>query len=367
MGEKGGLIMSFQRNFCKSILLKSLILSVCFSVIAIAGWTYTAQAATDCNAVTGIPAAECQQLLSLYNSNGGANWKNKTGWNQTNTPCSWFGVSCELGHVTGIGLCQNGLSGTIPNFNLPNLKELYLIGNQLSGSIPNFNLPNLTLLHLVSNQLSGSIPNFNLPKLEELFLYENQLSGSIPNFSSLPKLKGIVLAYNQLSGTIPNFPAFNLSNLGAAYFTNNCGLVAYNAAQEIVLNQKDPDWKIRNPNCPVPTNCNAVTEIPAAECQELLSLYNSTGGANWTNKTGWNQTNTPCSWFGVTCTAGHVAKIDLADNGNNSDGVYGNGLKGQIPNLNLPELTYLGLDNNQLSGSLPNFNLPKVISTIKFT
>jgi len=51
------------------------------------------------------------------------------------------------------------------------------------------------------------------------------------------------------------------------------------------------------------TNCATVTEIPRAECEEsLLEFFNSTGGANWKNNTGWNVTQTPCSWFGVTCT-----------------------------------------------------------------
>ncbi len=55
----------------------------------------TTQAATDCNAVTEIPVSKCQSLLELYNSTNGASWKNHTGWNQTNTPCSWDGVTCD--------------------------------------------------------------------------------------------------------------------------------------------------------------------------------------------------------------------------------------------------------------------------------
>jgi Leucine-rich repeat (LRR) protein len=153
------------------------------------------QAATDCNAVTEIPVSECQSLLEFYNSTGGTKWKNKTGWNETNTPCSWFGVTC---------------SGDARHFNLPpKLTELNLAKNQLSGSIPNLNLPNLTRLLLDENQLSGSIPNFNLPNLTELFLSGNQLSGSIPNFN-LPNLTRLLLAKNQLSGSIPNL---NLPNL----------------------------------------------------------------------------------------------------------------------------------------------------------
>ncbi|MEN8220437.1 MAG: hypothetical protein ABFS56_29630, partial [Pseudomonadota bacterium] len=57
-----------------------------------------AQAATDCAAVTEIPSTECQALIALYNSTDGANWSNKTGWNLTNTPCSWYGIQCSGGH-----------------------------------------------------------------------------------------------------------------------------------------------------------------------------------------------------------------------------------------------------------------------------
>jgi len=42
-------------------------------------------------------------------------------------------------------------------------------------------------------------------------------------------------------------------------------------------------------------SCSNVTEIPTAECDELVTLYNSTNGPNWRNKTGWLTTNRPCS------------------------------------------------------------------------
>jgi Leucine-rich repeat (LRR) protein len=297
-----------------------------------------------CDTVTEIPVSECNSLLELYNSTNGANWTNNTGWNQTNTPCSWFGITCSGGRVSKIGLGSNKLVGTLPNLNLPYLMTLWLYSNQLSGSIPNFtDLPNLTWLDLSLNQLVGNIPNFsNLFKLQIFSLYHNQLSGSIPNFSNLANLQAIVfssnqlsgsipdfsnlpnliqlqlgenqltgnipnfsklvnlnelllysnklsgnipdfsslpnlrqlhlggnqltgnipsfsnlpnllnfsLNLNQLSGNIPNFTSFNLANL-YAQLNNNCGLTAYDATQEAILNQKDPNWKTRNPNCPV--------------------------------------------------------------------------------------------------------------------
>lgn len=188
----------------------------------------TAYAATDCNQVTEIPVSECQSLLELYNNTDGANWRVKTGWNQTNNPCSWYGITCEAGHVSQItGLCgycndemgySNGLKGQLPNLNLPNLQILDFSYNQLSGNLPDFNLPNLQILKLYINQFSGDVPNFsNLPNLQKLYLSKNQL-GSIPNFSNLPKLQYLDLRDNQLSG---NLPDFNLPNLQTLNLYNN--------------------------------------------------------------------------------------------------------------------------------------------------
>jgi hypothetical protein len=50
-----------------------------------------------------------------------------------------------------------------------------------------------------------------------------------------------------------------------------------------------------------PFECATVTEIPQSECEALVAFYTSADGDNWRNKTGWLQTNTPCSWFGITC------------------------------------------------------------------
>ena len=91
--------------------------------------------------------------------------------------------------------------------------------------------------------------------------------------------------------------------------------------------------------------CQHVTEIPPAECEALVALYDSTDGDNWGNNDGWLETTTPCTWYGVTCTDGHVDCIWLSENG----------LTGPIPpDLgSLSSLEELGLDWNALSGSLP--------------
>ncbi|MGB1250021.1 MAG: hypothetical protein ACPG8W_05265, partial [Candidatus Promineifilaceae bacterium] len=85
----------------------------------------------DCNNVTEIPQIECEALVAFYSSTGGDNWTDSTGWMQTNTPCSWYGVDCSEGRIVHISRLSNNLTGAIPAEigDLSALKELILSGN----------------------------------------------------------------------------------------------------------------------------------------------------------------------------------------------------------------------------------------------
>jgi hypothetical protein len=100
------------------------------------------------------------------------------------------------------------------------------------------------------------------------------------------------------------------------------------------------------PAAPSAFSCDAVTEIPKAECEALVALYNSTNGVGWKNSTGWLVTDTPCRWYGVRCSQGHVEQLWL----------YSNQLNGSIPPqlANLANLWWLVLYNNQLTGAIPS-------------
>ncbi|EHA8591493.1 putative inactive receptor kinase [Cocos nucifera] len=154
-------------------------------------------------------------------------------WDASTTPCSWVGVKCDGGRVTGIRLPATRLVGQIPAGTLGNLtalqvvslrlnalsgplppdlvgcKELrivFLQGNRFSGEIPAglFSLDKLVLLNLAINSFTGGIsPGFNnLTHLETLYLERNQLSGEIPDLD-LPKLVQFNVSFNPLNGSIP--------------------------------------------------------------------------------------------------------------------------------------------------------------------
>ena len=116
----------------------------------------------------------------------------------------------------------------------------------------------------------------------------------------------------------------------------------------------------------------AEADIPLAERQALIDIYNGTNGGTWTTNTNWNSGGgTECTWFGVTCNgAGDtVTGIDLNTNNltgslpatlNNLTGLvtfyaYNNLLTGSIPSLTgLTNLAYFSVGNNQLTGTIPS-------------
>jgi hypothetical protein len=58
--------------------------------------------------------------------------------------------------------------------------------------------------------------------------------------------------------------------------------------------------------------------IPTSERDALIAVYSNTGGASWTDSTGWNgAAGTECTWFGVTCDAGETTVVELDLNTNN--------------------------------------------------
>jgi sugar lactone lactonase YvrE len=201
------------------------------------GFTYVA---------AGVPAAERQALIDLYNSTNGAAWTNKTNWlGAVGTECTWAGVVCDSS---------------------PSVIQLVLRSNRLAGPLPASisNLTNLNLLSLESNQLSGSIPAQlgNLSQLRQLFLFSNQLSGNIPaQLGTLTNLQELRLESNQLRGSIPT-ALTGLTNLisGRSDIRFNA-LYSTDPALITFLNSKlsDPAWQIQETVAPANLSVSGAT------------------------------------------------------------------------------------------------------------
>lgn len=188
--------------------------------------TFTA-IGTSCQTQSQIPALECNGLAALFTGTGGASWTNSTGWIQTATPCSWYGIFCLGGALTDVNLPSNNLTGSIPTEigDLASLEWLNLSANALTGPIPPAlgNLSSLLFLQLQNNQLSGAIPSSlgNLTSLLTMALEQNQLSGSIPaSLGGLTALQLLNLSGNQLSGAIPAALS-GMTGLQQLYLYNN--------------------------------------------------------------------------------------------------------------------------------------------------
>jgi len=164
----------------------------------------------DCTTITGIPSTECSALISLYSYTKGTQWRNNSGWKTTNTPCNWYGVTCENGHVIRLNLQYNRLNGTLSWMleSLSQLKVLALNNNQIGGNIPSglLNLDNLLHINLANNQLRGSIPSEmgQMSQLQSLLLGNNNLHGDIPvSLVHLNNLSGLSLDINHLEAHDP--------------------------------------------------------------------------------------------------------------------------------------------------------------------
>eukprot|EP01050_Picozoa_sp_SAG11_P010390 SAG11_NODE_1037_length_6079_cov_2.278930_2_plen_255_part_00 len=172
--------------------------------------------------------------MAIFNATGGPNWQGGRGpghhgWG-SGDPCGWAGVCCAtnatewgctgapLGHVAGLNLGFNGLTGTLPSDPaawgaLSTLRSLSLRSNALGGTLP----PALRLLteledlNLRRNRISGTLPEAlgSMQRLAHFSLFSNRVSGSIPaTFGGLAELGdgphgGLDLTSNRLAGHIP--------------------------------------------------------------------------------------------------------------------------------------------------------------------
>lgn len=319
-------------------------------------------------------------------------------------------------------LQSNQLEGELPDFDkLPELRQFTVYNNRLSGEVPDFtNLPKLTFLDLQSNKFSGTLPDFsNLSVVEYISLYDNLLTGPVPELKNCLNLDTFSVAKNALTfeDILPTLEALK-ERLSAYYYdtqdsvyvdTTLTGYLTESVTIDLGIDQgiisnkylwyKDgividsvygspeftidglqgadagiyhcvitnpgaPDLVLRSRNVTVVVTCDRRRDSLA-----LRELYQLTSKSGWINS--WDPAEPIDTWFGVGVNEyGCVVCLDLdgIDNGKIDDGEPGgNGLEGDIPDLNLPYLELLNLAYNDLSGSIPNFTYLKNLQRLNLS
>lgn len=200
-----------------------------------------------CDAVSEIPATECQALILFFEATDGPNWQDNSGWLEIATPCSWLGVTCVDNHVDMLALFYNNLQGQLPATltGLTHLRVLDLHNNVLIGPIPPElgQLTTLEYLDLSANQINGVMPTTfgDLPALQGLNLAYNGLSGAIPaEIGQIATLRNLDLSYNQFNGVLPDSMA-ELVALESLRLNNNQleGAIPFGLGELPVLTEVD--------------------------------------------------------------------------------------------------------------------------------
>jgi len=234
---------------------------------------------------------------------------------------------------------SSGLTGPLPALDrLPNLTGLFLAFNRLEGTIPFHFLSGIIdksvplKIELEGNSLSGIVPS-SLTQFESLDLY---VGGN--KFTSIAN--GLCRMTNWLEGDVGRWncdaiacPMNTFSEWGRHDDQNECTPCAQNAVSPYV------------------GAFACISEEELREEQERMILqefFESTGGASWHSKQGWNEDTgsnsiSICDYHGVECrgNTNSVQAIHLANNG----------LVGSVPSsiFDLPNLTEFGVAGNDIT------------------
>ena len=328
-------------------------------------------------------------------------------------------IPATLGNLTALrelSLWGNQLTGEIPaslGSSANDLQELYLHKNQLSGTIPALlgSLPGLRITRFAGNTDSEGNPSLTgcVPVELRFLVTADEFAEGVPahDFIALDAnhdgdttddddTPGLGLPFCMVSALtfsdVTLGPAFAVDTATYTASVANTvesttvtatlndsndsvsvmkGTVTYANGASLPLSVGSNEITITvTPTDGTPTLTYSVTIFrEGVDRATLMVLYNSTGGASWTNKDNWGSTEPLNDWFGVTADGSeNVTDLDLS--GNNLRGTLpielgslttlnaldlsDNGLSGTLPDLSaLTQLEDLYLGDNQLSGTIP--------------
>ena len=343
------------------------------------------------------PLSPREVLEIFYEATGGDGWTNNTNWLSDKDIKEWHGVGMGYGGPNFLYLPSNNLVGRIPPElgRLPELFNITLYDNDLTGAIPAAlsQLPVLRDLFLSENRgLGGRLPPElgHMDRLQYLLVDGTDLSGPVPlTFANL-QLKRFyfdrdgVCIPAELEAWVQTIPekeeyyelckaeltldaeSLYFEDLGdttrlAAAVINALGDTVHDAAVTwlslnaeiasvdstgLVTAVDHGTTRIRATHDSLFASAGVEVVLTLSDREVLDSIFRITGGANWTDTTGWLSDQPLSEWAGVrTNAAGKVVDLSL---GNNN-------LTGRMPAL-LGELGYLvtlDMSGNALGGGIP--------------
>jgi Leucine-rich repeat (LRR) protein len=273
---------------------------------------------------------------------------------------------------------SNQLHGTIP---------LGLVSGEYTPLLEQLDLSNQrSVLSNPSSRvaLTGIIPSFNTQKrLRRVDLGVNSFTGTIPSnllqgIANLADFDYIILASNALTGSVPSSVIHRIP-VDALFLENNritqvnkadCSSLRFGCdgflcppgyyesrggrqeeasrkCQECKENTKYWGQTVcqvgesTTPSAPSlgasPTAAPVVSPTAISqEMQILVSLYNATGGDNWSDRKGWSKTlsssSSICTWFGIECVESGVSVLSIRLPANRLVGTIPSAIF-QLPNL----------------------------------
>ena len=318
--------------------------------------------------------------------------------------------------LTHLALNHNQLTGAIPaGLGLfTELQKLSLRNNQLTGTIPAElgNLTNLKVTRFASNpSLTGCVPlglryliaaeDYQVPELDpyrpfldipaqDFIAEDTNRDGDTDDPDDIP---GLNLPFCMLStlafSGVTLTPAFAVDTATYTASVANTvesttvtatlaadanssdrlsigkGTASYRSGAAVPLSVGQNKITVTvTPTDGTPTLTYTVTVLRegvgvgvGVDRDTLMELYNSTGGADWTNKAHWGSTEHINAWYGV---------ITNADDTVNALELPGNNLRGTLPASlgSLTSLDSLDLSNNRLSGPIPDLSAITRLATL---
>ncbi|KAL7615758.1 hypothetical protein Lser_V15G00537 [Lactuca serriola] len=269
---------------------------------------------------------------------------------QSQTPCTWPGISCSGNRVTGISLPDNDIAGALfGNFSaLTELTHLDLSTNTIDGSIPPdlASCRNLKVLNLSHNIMGGGLNLTGLTSLQILDLSMNRFSGDI--MMSFPRVcSGLVVANlstNYFTGEITTSmdvcPKLEYIDVSSNHLTGNLwfGINRFKelSVSENRLNGTLPAWIFQG-NCTLQAMDLSGNAFSGGIPKEISNCKNMTildlSGNHFTDK--------------IPTEIGLITKLEQLLLGNNS-------LSKEIPEslVGLTNLKNLDLSRNNFTGDI---------------